>query len=55
MPVPASKILQFNEFTLDPSRASLTGPQGPLPLRPKAFDVLSISLATQTGSSPRTN
>ena len=40
MPVPATKVLRFNAFTLEPNRASLTGPQGPLPLRPKAFDVL---------------
>lgn len=34
-------ILQFAGFTLDPNSASLWGGAGPLPLRPKAFDVLS--------------
>jgi adenylate cyclase len=37
---PSRKVLRFNAFTLDPSRASLIGPRGALPLRPKAFDVL---------------
>ncbi|MEA2804810.1 MAG: adenylate cyclase [Rhodospirillaceae bacterium] len=40
MPVLAEKILRFGAFTLDPNRASLAGPTGALPLRPKAFDVL---------------
>src|SRR5262249_41155068 len=35
------KPLQFAGFTLDPNAASLSGPAGPLPLRPKAFDVLA--------------
>jgi adenylate cyclase len=38
--VSPEKTLRFNAFTLDPNRASLTGPQGALQLRPKAFDVL---------------
>jgi adenylate cyclase len=38
--VTAEKTLRFNAFTLDPNRASLTGPQGALQLRPKVFDVL---------------
>ncbi len=40
MPVAAENILRFSGFSLDPNRASLTGPAGALPLRPKAFDVL---------------
>src|SRR5262245_33923128 len=35
------KVLQFAGFTLDPGAASLSGAAGPLPLRPKAFDVLA--------------
>jgi len=38
--VSPDKVLRFGGFTLDPNRASLTGPDGALPLRPKAFDVL---------------
>jgi adenylate cyclase len=37
---PAAKTMQFGAYTLDPSRATLMGPNGPLPLRPKTFDVL---------------
>jgi TolB-like protein/DNA-binding winged helix-turn-helix (wHTH) protein/cytochrome c-type biogenesis protein CcmH/NrfG len=37
----SQKILQFAGFTLDPNSASLSGTSGPLPLRPKAFDVLA--------------
>jgi pimeloyl-ACP methyl ester carboxylesterase/DNA-binding winged helix-turn-helix (wHTH) protein len=36
----AQKILRFGQFTLNPQIASLSGPVGPVPLRPKAFDVL---------------
>src|SRR5438105_4215961 len=36
----AQKILRFGQFTLNPQMASLSGPVGPVPLRPKAFDVL---------------
>jgi adenylate cyclase len=36
----AEKILRFGPFSLDSGRASLIGPSGPLPLRPKSFDVL---------------
>lgn len=32
--------MQFGVFTLDASRASFVGPDGPISLRPKAFDVL---------------
>jgi adenylate cyclase len=38
--MPTEKILRFGAFSLDPNRASVAGPNGPLPLRPKAFDVL---------------
>jgi TolB-like protein/DNA-binding winged helix-turn-helix (wHTH) protein/Flp pilus assembly protein TadD len=36
----SDKILRFGVFTLDPNLASLNGPDGQLPLRPKAYDVL---------------
>ncbi len=38
--MPAEDVLHFGPFRLDPGRASLSGPAGPLPLRPKSFDVL---------------
>jgi TolB-like protein/DNA-binding winged helix-turn-helix (wHTH) protein/Flp pilus assembly protein TadD len=38
--MPAEDVLLFGPFSLDPGRASLSGPAGPLPLRPKSFDVL---------------
>ena len=41
MPGDSQAILQFAGFTLDPNSASLSGAAGPLPLRPKAFDVLT--------------
>lgn len=40
MSILAEKPIQFGVFTLDTSRASLVGPDGPISLRPKAFDVL---------------
>ena len=40
MPVLSNKVLCFGDFNLDPTRASVSGPDGILPLRPKAFDVL---------------
>jgi len=36
----SDQTLRFGAFTLDPGRASLSGPSGELPLRPKAYDVL---------------
>ena len=36
----SNEILRFGAFTLDPGRASLSGPSGDLALRPKAYDVL---------------
>ena len=36
----SNEPLRFGAFTLDPGRASLSGPSGELPLRPKAYDVL---------------
>ena len=36
----SNETLRFGAFTLDPGRASLLGPSGDLPLRPKAYDVL---------------
>jgi adenylate cyclase len=36
----SNEPLRFGAFTLDPGRASLSGPSGDLPLRPKAYDVL---------------
>jgi adenylate cyclase len=36
----SNQTLRFGAFTLDRGRASLTGPSGDLPLRPKAYDVL---------------
>ena len=36
----SNETLRFGAFTLDPGRASLSGPSGELPLRPKAYDVL---------------
>jgi adenylate cyclase len=41
MLAPAQKMLRFGEFVLDPNTASLRGGDGPLPLRPKSFDVLA--------------
>jgi len=38
--MPAEDVLRFGPFNLDLGRASLSGPDGPLPLRPKSFDVL---------------
>jgi adenylate cyclase len=38
--MPAEDVLRFGPFSLDLARASLSGPGGPLPLRPKSFDVL---------------
>jgi TolB-like protein/DNA-binding winged helix-turn-helix (wHTH) protein/Tfp pilus assembly protein PilF len=38
--IPSEKPVQFGVFTLDTSRASLVGPDGPHPLRPKTLDVL---------------
>jgi pimeloyl-ACP methyl ester carboxylesterase len=40
MPGPVQKILRFGQFTLNPDTATLSGAIGPLPLRPKAFDLL---------------
>jgi DNA-binding winged helix-turn-helix (wHTH) protein len=40
MPEPVQKILRFGQFTLNADAASLSGATGPLPLRPKAFDLL---------------
>jgi len=48
VPVAAEKILRFSGFSLDPNRVSLMGPAGPMPLRPKAFDVL-LYMARQPG------
>jgi TolB-like protein/DNA-binding winged helix-turn-helix (wHTH) protein/Flp pilus assembly protein TadD len=36
----SNETLRFGAFALDPGRASLSGPSGDLPLRPKAYDVL---------------
>ena len=41
MPSSAEKSLRFSNFILDPSQASLVGPNGAMPLRPKAYDVLT--------------
>jgi adenylate cyclase len=38
--IPAEEPVQFGVFTLDTSRASLFGPDGPHALRPKTLDVL---------------
>ena len=38
--MPAEDVLHFGPFSLDPGRATLSGPAGPLTLRPKSFDVL---------------
>jgi DNA-binding winged helix-turn-helix (wHTH) protein/alpha-beta hydrolase superfamily lysophospholipase len=40
MPGPMQKTLRFGQFTLNPETATLSGATGPLPLRPKAFDLL---------------
>src|SRR5216684_3439949 len=40
MPGPVQKILRFGQFTLNPDTVTLSGATGPLPLRPKAFDLL---------------
>ena len=44
----SNETLRFGAFTLDPGRASLSGPSGDLPLRPKAYDVL-LYLAQHRG------
>lgn len=36
----SNETVRFGAFALDPGRASLSGPSGDLPLRPKAYDVL---------------
>src|SRR5262245_26041739 len=41
MPGESRKVLQFAGFALDADAARVSGPAGPLPLRPKAFDVLT--------------
>lgn len=41
----SNEPLRFGAFTLDPGRASLSGPSGELPLRPKAYDVLLYLVA----------
>lgn len=38
--MPAEAVLRFGPFSVDLGRASLSGPNGTLPLRPKSFDVL---------------
>lgn len=38
--MPAEDVLRFGPFSLDLARASLSGPDGQVPLRPKSFDVL---------------
>ena len=36
----AENLLRFGPFSVDLALAGLSGPDGPVPLRPKSFDVL---------------
>lgn len=46
-------ILRFGPFVLDPDRAELRGPDGPVPMEPKAFGLLCLLAANSDRVIPK--
>jgi len=53
MYLPLSGLYRFDEFELDPQRRALTRNGLPIPLSPKAFDVLSFLVANAGRAIPK--